>query len=439
MIVFSYAPMYFTNDEEFSGNQSELKAIISALENDDMNTLEKIVRYKPKINYFIICYVKLLGHDSLATTLYKRLNYDTINFQGAMDTGDYQLVKLLISGGEKYDISHYTTALMYGYYDIAKLLSTNLMNTDDVIYTTLRFGNYDMIRHIYSRYKTTFPIQSAYPIIFFHDEQFLEHYYRRIVCYNDNENKLFNKIRPWFKNRILEIQNNRKNELIDIFTFCIDNGLPLSSTYTIDTWDPITHRNNAIDTLQTPLFLAVINNCPKVVEYIIKKKSDNLNDVDYLGNTIANYAFKNYNKNIINILLHTNISLEKPNNFGVTPFMHAVDNEDIEMVQQLIAKGINVNFQNIKGQTALMNAAWNGNFEIVDLLIENGASINLSNKTGWTALMCAVYKGNKEITSYLIKNGADIHIKNKWGNDCKMIALRSNDIELIDILTQEAK
>ncbi|MDB5248065.1 MAG: ankyrin repeat protein [Segetibacter sp.] len=102
----------------------------------------------------------------------------------------------------------------------------------------------------------------------------------------------------------------------------------------------------------TPLILAVYNNQPQIVDFLLKKGAK-LEPGDMAGNTaLMGVCFKGYK----------------------------------EVAEQLLEAGADVNQRNSNGATALTFAATFGHQEIAEMLLKNGADINIPDARGKTPL-----------------------------------------------------
>ena len=102
----------------------------------------------------------------------------------------------------------------------------------------------------------------------------------------------------------------------------------------------------------TPLILAVYNNQPQIVDFLLAKGAD-VNAVDMAGNTaLMGVCFKGYK----------------------------------ELARKLIEAGAEVNQRNVNGATALTFVATFGHLEIAEMLLEKGAATDVPDPRGKTPL-----------------------------------------------------
>lgn len=190
----------------------------------------------------------------------------------------------------------------------------------------------------------------------------------------------------------------------------------------------------------------------KVTEYFISK-GISLDDKDDFGRTVADYAARYGNLEIIDKLIEKGvhptdhalfmatlgsrqkqngkevyqqlISKYKLNPAAVNPegetLLHILVRRANKEVIDYIATQANIDFakSDKQGNTILMNAAAVAaqDASIIDLLLTKADNINAKNENGETALSQAVATGSPAIVNLLIKKGADATIKDNDGNN----------------------
>ena len=117
----------------------------------------------------------------------------------------------------------------------------------------------------------------------------------------------------------------------------------------------------------TPLILAVYNNQPQVVTYLIEKGAA-VDAQDFSGNTaLMGASFKGYT----------------------------------DVVQQLIAAGADVNLVNGNGATALTFAATFGQLQIAEILLHQGADVTVRDVRGKSPIDHAIIQENEAMVALL--------------------------------------
>jgi len=217
--------------------------------------------------------------------------------------------------------------------------------------------------------------------------------------------------------------------------------------------------NNGIN----PVLVAVRNNQPKILDYLLNHTSIQLSIADeqqaimdvlensrnFIMRTDANKCLKLFLKHNINPNFGINIQLgeSKYQNWtplmeaceignydtvilllehgadvnvqedlhGYTPLDRAIDGEKLKCVEALLHAGANPNTCDSDNNTPIMTAAKNNTptfLNILKLLLEYNANVRAINKGGESTLTLAALHGNIPALCWLIYRGADIHQKN---------------------------
>ena len=186
----------------------------------------------------------------------------------------------------------------------------------------------------------------------------------------------------------------------------------------------------------------------RLVKYFLSKGAS-LNDKDYDGNGIFEYAAKGGNISFLKILQEKGVQVgentmifasqglrKKKNTIETYKFLesigvkvnvinekgknplHAIsfNSKDLAIYKYFINKGIDVNLKDNENNSPFMNAANSNSIEIVQFLSKYIKNINFKNKNGLSSLALAVNKNSPEVVEFLINNGADINTKDKEGN-----------------------
>ena len=132
--------------------------------------------------------------------------------------------------------------------------------------------------------------------------------------------------------------------------------------------------DSSIDMTQS-LFLALKNDHPKCVEFLIKAGAD-----------------------------------VSENCYGMPPLLFTTEVGHNDIAKLLVQAGAAVNTGVTLDEIPLMLAASNGYTDCVQTLIEAGADVNKKDNYGYTAISCAVRNGYSECAEVLIKAGADVNI-----------------------------
>lgn len=146
---------------------------------------------------------------------------------------------------------------------------------------------------------------------------------------------------------------------------------------------------NRIDGI-TPLMLAASNNRVRLMERLLRQKSDP----------------------------------DRQNKEGATALMFAARLGQTDAVCCLLKAGANVHIADKQGRTALMAAAMNGYPKVVYLLLAHRAEVNAKDKKGATALLLACrYNGDAAVIRSLLQSGADFAVRDVSGQTAFSLAL----------------
>jgi len=158
----------------------------------------------------------------------------------------------------------------------------------------------------------------------------------------------------------------------------------------------------------TALHFAVKNGSLEIAEYLIKNNADiDLGNEEH-GDTPLILASMGNNFGIVKMILENDADVNKTTINGETALHFAADVGSLEIAEYLINKKADVNLGT--STTALTIATFGNSFEIVKLLLENEADINKTTETGHTALHFASQFGYLEIVKHLIKKKADVNL-----------------------------
>ena len=217
----------------------------------------------------------------------------------------------------------------------------------------------------------------------------------------------------------------------------------------------------------TPLYLAVKDNRPEMVSFLIangaqvnvknnygwtpldiavSKNMHNINQLptfepgeeikiqDNHRKTPRNIAVEMSLRDTVALLISKNPDVNSEDKYGSTLLHIAVSLKLKDVAKQLIAKGAFVNAKDILIETPLHLAVAQGTQDIAELLIANGARVNARKKNGQTPLYRAIAIGHNDIAALLINNGADVN--NIDGSDTTPLhkATHYGSLEILKLL-----
>lgn len=205
----------------------------------------------------------------------------------------------------------------------------------------------------------------------------------------------------------------------------------------------------------------------KVVNDILIKNRDIINDAESDGYTALHLAIEHEHTEIINLLLKYPIDPNRKNKDNFTPLHIAIRQGYVEIVERLLDLGadcnilskdgnalhiaakyghpniiellikkdrdIAINAQYITDKTPLCLAVESGHLETVKLLISLGAKVNIS--LGATPLHVAAQQGNSAMIELLLAHGAKNVIEKKSDNMTPLlVAAKNGHLETVKLL-----
>ncbi|PVU85977.1 hypothetical protein BB560_006849 [Smittium megazygosporum] len=225
------------------------------------------------------------------------------------------------------------------------------------------------------------------------------------------------------------VSNHKKTSLEALKGAINDQRAEQSNDYQLDLWSAAQQGKistikkifafqnidpNATDSQNcSALHWAAINNKLKVIKYLLKLPSINVN---FLGGELNAppifWACSQGHLNVCRYLLRHNASPLIRDSSGYS-ILHVAVHSQLPLItlyiatSQFAAFGNTVDLLDSNGITPLMWAAYQGNFEICSILIRLGANVNMKDYSGKTPLHYAVTKGNNSVIDCLLKHGAD--------------------------------
>lgn len=175
-----------------------------------------------------------------------------------------------------------------------------------------------------------------------------------------------------------------------------------------------------------PLIDAVKNDRTDDVVKLIKSGAD-VNATDKDGNTALHFA---RNRAVVEMLLvRSHQLLNQANVIGNTPLMLAAKEDRKKVVDVLIEKGAIIDVKNENGNTALHNAK---SAEVIGKLLDKAPQLIESlNAANTTPLFIAVLTDGQGAVKELIARGAKVDLKDKFGNTPLHYAKSAQVIEML--------
>ena len=187
---------------------------------------------------------------------------------------------------------------------------------------------------------------------------------------------------------------------------------------------------------ETPLFLAVKNNCLDLVNKLIGKGATvDLNHAITLS-TPLHVATIFANLEIIKLLHEKGAQINKQDVYGKTPLILAVENKKgEEIVKFLMSVGADIKYADMSGKTAVHHAVLQGSLPIVGILLEDQDAANVQDVHGRTPLHYAAnYPIDPEIFHLLIKKKSLINAVDDKGRTPLHLAAKYNNMREVRVL-----
>ena len=185
---------------------------------------------------------------------------------------------------------------------------------------------------------------------------------------------------------------------------------------------------------ETALCTAVSKDKPNLLRLLLKYGAQ-VNGSQSSGGEPALYlACKKGFTEIVQILLNTNVDLEKKPPGAGTALHKMVEKQNVEMVQLLLSKGAKAETQAPGSSSAMFRAAEKGNLDLVRLLLAHGADVDSVSSSGNTALLEVTNKDNLDMVKLLLSHGANVNA-NAYGGETPITkASKKGKTELVKLL-----
>lgn len=117
----------------------------------------------------------------------------------------------------------------------------------------------------------------------------------------------------------------------------------------------------------TPLIIAVYNNQPSVVDFLLEKGAK-VETGDQTGNTaLMGVCFRGY-KELVEKLINAGVNIDQRNNQGATALTFAATFGHLEIAKMLLDQGADLQARDVRGKSPLDHAIIQENEAMVNLL-----------------------------------------------------------------------
>ena len=150
----------------------------------------------------------------------------------------------------------------------------------------------------------------------------------------------------------------------DIFDACRKGDVKAAS----DIYEADNESINWVDLKGfTPLILAVYNEQPEMVDFLLEKGAQ-IDIADSAGNTaLMGVCFKGY-KSIATKLINAGADVNQRNVNGATALTFAATFGHLDIAKMLLEKGANIYVPDVRGKSPLEHARMQENWEMYELL-----------------------------------------------------------------------
>ncbi|EPS38454.1 hypothetical protein H072_7794 [Dactylellina haptotyla CBS 200.50] len=164
---------------------------------------------------------------------------------------------------------------------------------------------------------------------------------------------------------------------------------------------------------KTPLYLAVEQGRPKMVQEFIKHGADvNKRTAEGWWTPLHEAVKKGYLE-ISEMLLKAGADPNAADDDGITCFHCCWRTGAVSLASLLLAHGADVNIKRKDEFTALHYACFEGRVDWAEFLVQNGANLEDETREGYTPLHLSMLRNHWAITEMLIRNGADVNHKDR--------------------------
>ncbi|XP_067653124.1 ankyrin-3-like [Haliotis asinina] len=183
---------------------------------------------------------------------------------------------------------------------------------------------------------------------------------------------------------------------------------------------------------KTPVMLAASQGKSEVFNILTKTGAD-LSVIDENGHNILHSACRGGNVNIVSyILIQSSLDINSKCHDGLTPVMHSASQGKNEVFDILVKNGANLSDTDVDGSNILHWACRGGNAKIVNyILFQNIADINSKNGDGETPVLLAAWHGRREVFDVLVVNGANLSVVDKNGDNILYFACSGKDEQIV--------
>lgn len=151
-------------------------------------------------------------------------------------------------------------------------------------------------------------------------------------------------------------------------------------------------------------------------------------------------AINNWNeKQLIDLLTEAKVSVDIPNDEGLSPLMHSAKKGYTNIAKILLEYGADTTFTTSSGKTAMTMACFFGHLEMLELLIAYHSPWEIPSKSGQYPIHSAVSGGNLEIVKFFLNKGVCVDLLEhgtKWTPLMRGVVVGTS-LEILELLLKK--
>ena len=180
-----------------------------------------------------------------------------------------------------------------------------------------------------------------------------------------------------------------------------------------------------------PIYYAALWDLPGVVEWLVKTRSQDVNERGgYYGTPLCAAVARGHLR-AAQALVTCGAHVDAPGGNGWSPLLWASDGGRLELSRLLLSHRAKVNFRDSFDRTPLSLASEKGYLATVGLLLRHGADVNAWERGKGTILIKALQREDLVFAQLLIAFGADVNARNDEG--LSLLRLASTHSSLVSM------
>ena len=193
----------------------------------------------------------------------------------------------------------------------------------------------------------------------------------------------------------------------------------------------------------TPIYRAARKDEINIIKILLKLGID-VNLIKKLNGAtpLLIAAQEGHEEAVMLLLVHENINVNKPNNFGETPLFMAAAHGHAQVVRILLEDGrVEDKALTTDGSTPLYIAAQEGKLDVVQVLLAHDADVNQTENDETTPLYIAAQNGHAEVVRLLLADdNIDVNQATKPDGETPLyIAAQNGHAEVVRLLLKHPK